>query len=694
MLAAAPELAAANSDAVVTSIVAPDLTDGDVAMSGFSHDALVFLAATVVVTPLSRVLDVSPILGYLVAGCALGPAGLNTFQDLAVDDELAEIGILFLLFEQGLELTLERLEALKVYAFGLGTAQVLLCSLCFGAFPFLGGVEFLENLVGARPELVAIARPDEALVIGAALSLSSSAFVLRLLQEKKQSDEKFALACLGVLLLQDVAVVPLLVLLPIIEDTQVLGFDADLWSLAASALSSTGALLGALLGGRVVLRRVFAAVAGARSSETFVALCLLVVLGTGALTDALGLSSTLGAFVAGVLLAETNYRDRIEADIQPFRGLLLGLFFVTTGAAVDVAQVAQELPTAAALLAGLLSIKTLVVFAFGTLAVGLDRRDAVRAALLLAGGGEFAFVVLTLAARLDVLPPDLARLDTAVVVLSMALTPALGSLGDAIADRWARDDAADAGVEPARPDATTLAAAPDRLPGPRRVVAIRGFGPEGMTVAAVLAEAAADLGVVAFDEHVPTVAEARARGLPVAYGALTPTLVASVLAGDEALDAVLVPAASAAEVERLRKQFPDAPLLASAASYDAETPPLEALAAAEVARHGLSDAGADIVVGCEVEPQLRLAAAFLETRTDLAHGDVARALETVRARIEERSAALRRVAGVARTTVSGGGFDLDADASRGVVAGARSRAARDLDIFYSGGGDGAGEASA
>ncbi|EGB11321.1 hypothetical protein AURANDRAFT_70862 [Aureococcus anophagefferens] len=480
-------------------------------MSGFSHDALVFLAATVVVTPLSRVLDVSPILGYLVAGCALGPAGLNTFQDLAVDDELAEIGILFLLFEQGLELTLERLEALKVYAFGLGTAQVLLCSLCFGAFPFLGGVEFLENLVGARPELVAIARPDEALVIGAALSLSSSAFVLRLLQEKKQSDEKFALACLGVLLLQDVAVVPLLVLLPIIEDTQVLGFDADLWSLAASALSSTGALLGALLGGRVVLRRVFAAVAGARSSETFVALCLLVVLGTGALTDALGLSSTLGAFVAGVLLAETNYRDRIEADIQPFRGLLLGLFFVTTGAAVDVAQVAQELPTAAALLVGLLSIKTLVVFAFGTLAVGLDRRDAVRAALLLAGGGEFAFVVLTLAARLDVLPPDLARLDTAVVVLSMALTPALG---------------------------------------------------------------------------------------------------------------------------------------------------------------------------------------FLEKRTDLAHGDVSRALETVRARIEERSAALRRVAGVARTTVSGGGFDLDADASRGVVAGARSRAARDLDIFYSGGDDGAGEASA
>ncbi|KAH8063780.1 solute:proton antiporter [Aureococcus anophagefferens] len=630
MLAAAPELAAANSDAVVTSIVAPDLTDGDVAMSGFSHDALVFLAATVVVTPLSRVLDVSPILGYLVAGCALGPAGLNTFQDLAVDDELAEIGILFLLFEQGLELTLERLEALKVYAFGLGTAQVLLCSLCFGAFPFLGGVEFLENLVGARPELVAIARPDEALVIGAALSLSSSAF--------------------------DVAVVPLLVLLPIIEDTQVLGFDADLWSLAASALSSTGALLGALLGGRVVLRRVFAAVAGARSSETFVALCLLVVLGTGALTDALGLSSTLGAFVAGVLLAETNYRDRIEADIQPFRGLLLGLFFVTTGAAVDVAQVAQELPTAR----GAPRRAPL-----DQDARGLRLRDARRGprpprrrAGRAAPRGRRRVRVRRFNARRAPrrAPPDLARLDTAVVVLSMALTPALGS--SATPSRTGgRATTPRTRASRSRPDATTLAAAPDRLPGPRRVVAIRGFGPEGMTVAAVLAEAAADLGVVAFDEHVPTVAEARARGLPVAYGALTPTLVASVLAGDEALDAVLVPAASAAEVERLRKQFPDAPLLASAASYDAETPPLEALAAAEVARHGLSDAGADVVVGCEVEPQLRLAAAFLAVADD---------------RVRRR---LRPGRGRAR-----------------VVAGLVAR--RDLDIFYSGGDDGAGEASA
>lgn len=196
---------------MVQQLDAPDLAELN-AISGFSHDALVFLAATVVVTPLSRILNISPILGYLVAGVALGPSGLNAFQDLKVDDSLAECGVLFLLFEQGLELTVDRLQKLRRYTFGLGFLQLVLCTLAFGAFPFVGGVQFLERFVGAKPELVAITRPDEAIIIGAALTLSSSAFVLRLLQEKRQADEEFALACLGVLLLQDIAVVPILVL--------------------------------------------------------------------------------------------------------------------------------------------------------------------------------------------------------------------------------------------------------------------------------------------------------------------------------------------------------------------------------------------------------------------------------------------------------------------------------------------------
>ena len=520
------------------------------------------------------------------------------------------------------------------------------------------------------------------------------------MQEKKQSDETFALACLGVLLLQDVAVVPLLVLLPIIEDTQVLGFDADVQSLALSALSSVAVLGTILLAGRVLLRRVFAAVAGARSSETFVALCLLVVLGTGALTDAAGLSSTLGAFIAGVLLAETNYRDRIEADIQPFRGLLLGLFFVTTGAAVDPGLVVDEFPTACALLFGLLTIKTAVVFSFGTVAFDLDRKDAIRAALLLAGGGEFAFVVLTLASRLDVLPATLARLDTAIVVLSMALTPVLGALGDSIAEGWDADErkalaaASVVAGAAADDDASSLVAANqpplDIDDGP--VVAIRGFGRDSKTVAAVLAEARASPGLsyVAFDEHVPTVAEARARGFPVAYGSVTPSLVESLVAGGGAnLAAVLVPSASEAEVRKLRRDFPRTPILASSPSpaLDPDDAPPAAKADdeadAEKLRYALADAGADVVVAADYEPQIRVAAAYLEQHTDVSDEAIRSAVAHVRTRIERNSEKLRKVAGVARTTVSGGGFDLDADAARGVVAGARARAARDLDIFAS-----------
>ncbi|KAJ8610086.1 hypothetical protein CTAYLR_007079 [Chrysophaeum taylorii] len=649
----------------VEAIDAPDLAE----FSGFSHDALVFLAATVVVTPACRLLGLSPILGYLVAGVALGPQGLDLFREMAIDDSLAEIGILFLLFEQGLELTLDRLEALRKYAFGLGSLQLVACSLAFGAFPFVGGVEFLERLVGAPPELVAITRPDEAIIIGAALSLSSSAFVLRLLQEKRQSDEEFALACLGVLLLQDIAVVPLLVLLPIVEDTQVLGFDANVAALATSALQSL-ALLGAILGvGRVVLRRVFAAVAGARSSETFVALCLLVVLGTGALTDAAGLSSTLGAFVAGTLLAETNFRARIEADIQPFRGLLLGLFFVTTGANVDLQLLALEWPTATALLLGQLAFKAAIVAFFAEIVFGLPRREAIRTSLLLAGGGEFAFVVLTLATRLGVLPPQLARLDTAVVVVAMALTPALGALGDWIAATppdffsAARRDDDDDGLAAPLFDASPAGPSTDAP-----VVVVRGFGPEGQILAALLAEARPGLDYVALDDSPAAVAEARARGFPVVYGDASPGVLASLL--DRPVAAFVLPRATPEEIARIRDAYPAAPIVATRLLEDDTEP----------ARDLLFAAGSNQVVDERLETALDIGKALL-VHLPAPRADDQAALANVRRRVLHRAALMRNVVGDAKSTVSGGGFDLDATRPRAVDPGARARAAKRLSIF-------------
>ena len=398
------------------------------------NDLLIFLFTTIGIVPLFKWLEASPVLGFLSAGLVMGPAGLGLFEDLSDMEALAEFGVLFLLFEQGLELTVERLQSLSKYAFGMGTAQVLLCTIAFFAFPFLGGVQFLEFFVGSDANVVDITRIDESLVIGAALSLSSSAFVLKILQEKGQLSTKFGSAALGILLMQDIAVVPLLVLLPIIEsnDSGVLSLTDQIALLGATVAKAVLGLGGILIVGGAIVRSLFAIVAKSQSSETFVALCLLVAVGIGALTDSLGLSSTLGAFVAGTLLAESNYRTQIETDIKPFKGLLLGLFFLTTGASVDPYVIQEQWPTVFALLFGLLAFKTAIITALGPI-FDLTKAESVRTGLLLSGGGEFAFVVLTLADKLRVIPDQLAKILVGVVVLSMALTPYLSILGDQLA---------------------------------------------------------------------------------------------------------------------------------------------------------------------------------------------------------------------------------------------------------------------
>ncbi|GLT41908.1 hypothetical protein SLA2020_159370 [Shorea laevis] len=300
-------------------------------------DTLTFLAVTVLIVPAFKIIRASPILGFFFAGIVLNQFGLiRNLTDVKV---LSEWGILFLLFEMGLELSLDRLKALAKFAFGMGLTQVILSTIAFTAFelPPNGaiGTRILEFLFHSRPDLVNIRSIDEALVIGAALSLSSSAFVLQLLAEKGELPTRFGSATLGILLLQDIAVVPLLVILPVLEGQNPIG--ESIWPmLAKESLKALGGLGLLSLGGKYILRRVFEFVAETRSSEAFVALCLLTVAGTSLLTQQLGFSDTLGAFLAGAILAETNFRTQIEADIRPFKGLLLGLFFVTTGTSIDM----------------------------------------------------------------------------------------------------------------------------------------------------------------------------------------------------------------------------------------------------------------------------------------------------------------------------------------------------------------------
>lgn len=559
-----------------------DATDKMVAISTapntllvLGNDMLVFLFATIAIVPLFQFLNASPVIGFLAAGLCMGPAGLGLFKDLVDLESLAEAGVLFLLFEQGLELTVQRLSGLAKYAFGMGTLQVLLCTAAFFIFPFIGGVQFLEVIMGSRPDIVDITRFDEALVIGAALSLSSSAFVLKILQEKNQLSTRFGAACLGILLFQDIAVVPLLVLLPILEaKTGVpMSFSAQAGLLGVTVAKAFLGLGGILVIGGAIVRFLFSLIAQTRSSETFIALVILTALGTGKLTDSLGLSSTLGAFTAGTLLAESNYRTQIESDIKPFRGLLLGLFFLTTGASVDPYVIKEQWTTVLALLAGLIAFKTIITTALGPI-FGLTKAESVRTGLILSGGGEFAFVVLTLADKLEVLPGSLAKVLVGVVVLSMAITPYLSQLGDSAADYLATIE---------RVEIENVAENYDALHSGNSdghedysntdVVVICGYGLVGQAISDVLGSSAIgdkfkgknEIKPVAFDLDPTVVVNGYREGKPVLYGdGSQPAVLATSGITNPKLFAVTYsdPEMCFRAVERLRVSFPSVPIYA------------------------------------------------------------------------------------------------------------------------------------
>eukprot|EP00798_Chlamydomonas_sp_ICE-L_P017163 gene17163-23474_t len=347
-------------------------------------DLLAFLGSTVIIIPIFKRFDISPVLGFLFAGVVLQQAGItNDLEDLS---KLSELGVLFLLFEMGLELSLSRLKALAKYAFGIGSLQMLLCVAIFTAFALpVGdgiGTTLLQNLAHAPAELVRIRTVDE------------------LLGERGELTSRFGSATLGVLLFQVVA------------DSK----NSETF-VAICLLTVAGAAM---------LTDSLSVVADSKNSETYVAICLLTVAaGAAMLTESLGFSDTLGAFIAGILLSETNYKTQVEADIKPFRGLLLGLFFVTTGASINLQTLADNWKLVAWLLAGLLSIKTGVI----------ATNESLRLGFTLSQGGEFAFVLLSLAKSLDVLPEDLNEILIIVVVLSMAMTPALAEGGRLIADK-------------------------------------------------------------------------------------------------------------------------------------------------------------------------------------------------------------------------------------------------------------------
>ena len=561
---------------------------GPDALVALGSDFLLFLGATVLVVPVFKSANQSPVLGYLFAGVVMGQLGL--FRDISEIDKLSELGVLFLLFEMGLELSIDKLKSLAKYAFGMGSLQMLLTTAAFiaVALPPGHGIMslFLEKVMHAPPSLAELKTVDEAVVIAVALSLSSSAFVLQLLKEKNELDSKAGQATLGILLFQDIATIPFLVLLPLIEGGGG-GIDVTdgqlISQLAPTILKTFGGIGLILIGGRTFLRRVFEVAAASKSDEVFISLSLLSVTGASLLTQRLGFSDTLGAFVSGVLLSETNFKAQVEADIQPFRGLLLGLFFVTTGASLDLALLIRQWPTVLSLFAGLLALKATLITAIGP-TVGLSKSDSIKTGFLLSQGGEFAFVLLALAAQLKVLPEELNKLLIIVVVLSMAATPVLAEAGRFVGKLV--ENNADGNVAKSTEGFN--------IEDP---VLICGFGDVGQAVANMFE--ILELPYVAFDMTVPRVVAAQEAGFNVLYGDASRPKVLHAAGIDKPKSIAVCYSArqrAVSAVASLRNAFPDTPIMARAIDIK-HASELEAAGANEII---LSEAEAALSLGARL----------------------------------------------------------------------------------------------
>jgi len=448
------------------------------------QSSLIYLAAAVLAVPLARLLGLGSIIGYLGAGIAIGPWGLQLVTDPAAILQFAEFGVVLMLFLVGLELEPRRLWALRGPIFGWGSVQLLGSTGLLAGVGLLAGADWRLALVGAF-----------------ALSMSSTAIGLGVLAERNLAATTAGRSVLSVSLFQDVASIPLLALLPLLAlGAAATGGGGEGWG-ALRALAVVAAIL---IGGRLLLRPALRWIAGSRTPEIFTAAALLLVVATAALMHSVGLSMALGAFLAGVLLAESEYRRALETDIEPFKGLLLGLFFMAVGMGIDFAVVWAQPLRVAALVAGFLGLKAVVVLAMAR-ALPVPPGERPVFTILLAQGGEFGFVVLQAATQGGVLGSEPAAVLVAAIALSMLTTPLLL----VASDRWWAPRVAAAGRSAMAPLADPQAAP----------VIIAGFGRYGQIVGRLLA--ANDLAATVLDHSVEQIETVRRFGWKAFYGDAT-----------------------------------------------------------------------------------------------------------------------------------------------------------------------------
>ncbi len=501
----------------------------------FLAQAAVFLAAAAIAAPLAHRLRIGSVLGYMLAGVLIGPYGIGFVYGVYQVESIlhvAELGVVLLLFLIGLELRPARLMAMRRSVFGAGGAQVLLSAILLTGVALTFGISL-----------------SQATVIGLALALSSTAFVLQVLEEKGELTHRHGRLAFSILLFQDLAAIPIIAFVPFFAIAATTGAAGEIVQPAGllAALKAIGIIIAVVLLGRYVLARLYRLVAASGVREAMTASALLIVVGVSLLMELAGLSAALGAFIAGALLADSQYRHQIEADLAPFEGLLLGLFFTAIGMLLNLNMLTSQPLLIATLVIGLLTVKMVILYVIGRMQ-GLANRAARRLALAVSQGGEFAFVVFSAALGAGVLERQTTDLLTVVVTLSMVATPLLLML-----DEWLTSAT----------DSENLAF--DSLPDEEQHVVIAGFGRYGQIVARILR--ARGIPFTALDSSPDRVDLARTFGNTIYYGdtsridileaAQTGKACAFVLAVDD-VDVSLKTAAA------VRRHFPHVPIHARA----------------------------------------------------------------------------------------------------------------------------------
>ncbi|GGE91713.1 cation:proton antiporter [Stappia taiwanensis] len=492
----------------------------------FFVESILFLSATVVAVPLAKRIGLGSVVGYLAAGMAIGPFGLDFIQSAEEILGVAELGVVLLLFVIGLELEPARLWRMKGDIFGLGTSQVLACGAALVGLFLLAG----------QPVEIAV-------IAGLGLALSSTAFALQILQERGQLSTSYGQRAFGILLLQDMAIVPLLALIPILSPASGPSSGSDILIEVATTVAAVG---GVIVTGRFLLTPFFGLLAAVRAREVMLAAALLVALGSGGIMHAAGLSMALGAFLAGVMLAESSFRHTLEADIDPFRSLLMGLFFISVGMALDLGLVAANWQLIAIGVAAVMSIKGGLIWGLSRL-FGSTNSDALKIAVTLPQGGEFAFVLFTAAASASILPYDQLTLLIAIVVLTMLMTPLACLAHDVLAGRLRNRGVESHAIE-------GFAAA-------KPTVLVIGFGRFGMMVAQMLTSE--EIEITALDIQPERMAYARKLGYKVYYGDATRPDVLKAAGADEAVLIALCienDQVMARAIDLIRSHFPQAKL--------------------------------------------------------------------------------------------------------------------------------------